>query len=470
VSAFDTLRQFFAPKDTTIALASDPFVVVDRERAIEKLKLDARAERNGSQDFPALDSLNLDDVELEIEAEINEYATRAQIDASINHRIYGERLSELALLRELSTISGASAQALGDYQTTVINREGRLALAKDAIRESYQELADFKADHGLKRPAHRGILPLYALSTIMISWFVESALNTAFLRVNDEFGIVGGFIAAAIVAAVNVFISALIGRAWWPYLFHRDAARRRLAIAGSIAWAIALLVWNLLAGHFRDAKSAGLPDPEMAALRLFVEAPFQFESIYSYGLLIAGTVFAILAATAAFKMDDPYPGYGGIYRRHVARCEEYADEIERAMDELKQTRDEAIGTASSIRDELGTQFRERGQIIASRTAHRARFREHQDYLEGIGQYLLGHYRAANVRARADAGTPAHFDAQWRLKRTDLPLDPDEPSIDEEVARAQAALEHSITTIADAYREAIESFVHLDKIKRSLNHG
>lgn len=470
MEAFGALKKFFMPTDVTIALPTDPFIVIDRERAIKNLKIEQRAEQNGSRNFPPPDSEVFDEVEIDIIAEIGEHAARAQIDAAGNHRVYGERLSELALLRELSAISGESEQALGDYRATVINREGRLALAKDAIKESYQELANFKQEHGLNRPAHRGIHPAYAWSTIGISWFIESAFNTAFLRVGDELGIIGGFVAAAVVAAVNVFLSALVGRFWWPFLFHRNADQKRLAIAGCTLWGVGLLVWNLLAGHFRDAKAAGIQNPEGAALQLFVGGPLQFDSIYSYGLLLAGIAFAILSATAAYKMDDPYPGYGAIYRRHEDRCAEYADEIELAMEELKQTRDDAIDAANATRDQLGMQFRERGQILAARETHRTRYREHQDYLETVGNALLGHYRAANMKARTDGSVPPHFNSKWALKRTELPVDPEEPTIDDEVGRAQLALETSITTIASAYRDAIESFEHLDKIKRSLGNG
>lgn len=470
MSALGTLRKFFRPTDATIALPSDPFIVIDRERSIEKLKLDERAERNGGQNYPPSDFEGYDDVELEIIAEITDHSTRAQIDAATNQRIYGERLSELALLRELSTITGATEQADGDYRSTVINRRGRLSLAKDAIRESYKELAEFKRDHGLRRPAHRGINPAYAWSTIIISWFVESAFNTAFLRVNDEMGLLGGFVAAGVVAAVNVGLSALVGRSIWPWLFHRDATSRWGARAALALWSIGLLIWNLLAGHFRDAKAAGLPSPETAALSLLADGPLSFESIYSYGLLIAGLAFAMIAAGAAYKMDDPYPGYGAIYRRHEDRCDEYADEIENALDELKETRDEAIDTAKDIRDELGTQFRERGQIIAARVGHRSRFRQHQDYLETTANALLGHYRAANIRAREDQQTPPFFSKRWEMPKTELPADPDEPAIDSEVTRAQAALDGSIKAVAKAYSNAIESFEHLEQIKGSLEDG
>src|SRR3546814_10170811 len=68
--------------------------------------------------------------------------------------------------------------------------------------------------NGLRRPAYKTGHPAYALSTIGISWFVESAFNTAFLRVTDEYGIIGGFIDDAVIAAVNVGLAAAVGRFW----------------------------------------------------------------------------------------------------------------------------------------------------------------------------------------------------------------------------------------------------------------
>jgi hypothetical protein len=470
VSAFDTLKRFLRPNDATVALPADPFIAIDRQRAIANLRLDERGKSNGALNFPAADSEHFDDVELEIVAEMAEHARRAQLDASVNHRVYGERLSELALLRELSTITAESQRAFGDYRATIINRRGRLAVAKDAIRESYQELDAFKQEHRLRRPAHEGLLPLYAWSMFALAWFFESALNTLFLRINDPYGLLGGFVAAAVIAAVNIGTSALVGRFAWPYLRHKDVSKRRIAQIVCLVWVAFLLMWSLLAAHFRDAKAGGYPSPEKASLALFVSGPLQLDSIYSYGLLIAGIAFAGLAAFAAFKMDDPYPGYGAINHRHVERCNAYSDEIELTLEELEETRDHAIDSADAIREELQLQFRERGQIVASRDSHRNRYREHQEYLETIGNALLSHYRSANMRARTDGRTPLSFRKQWHSSRNELPRDLEEPGIEAEVARAEEELKRSIETINAAYLEAIESFDHLDEIKRSLENA
>jgi hypothetical protein len=467
LSAFETLRRFLRPNDATVALPADPFIGIDRKRAAENLKLDERAKQNGERNLPTPDFDDFDEVELDIISEITEHARRAQLNASENHRIYSERLSQLALLRELSTITAASQTAFGDYRATIINRQGRLALAKEAIRDSYQELADFRREHLISRPAHAVIQPMSAWAIFFVAWLLESSLNTLFLRVNDPYGLLGGFIAAAVIAAVNVGVSALIGGSVWPYVHHRSTRKRYVGYVAGVLWLAGMLLWNFLAAHFRDAKASGQPAPEKVALELLRSAPMQLDCIYSYGLLIAGVAFACIAAYTAYRMNDPYPGYGAISDRHSNRCDAYSDEIELAFAELKETRDDAVSTANSIREGLGIQFRERGQIIAARDSHRNRYREHQEYLETIGNTLMGYYRAANLRARTDGRTPASFNKRWHLTRSELPHDVDDPGIEAEVGRCEHALRRLIESVNTTYVEAIESFDHLDKIQRSL---
>jgi hypothetical protein len=434
MSSLESLKQFFRPTDITVAVPDDPFIVVDRNATISKLKLAERAELNGSKNYPPIGGNAPDDAEMEIIAEITEQVTRAQINATTNHRLYSERLSELALLRELSSITGADQRALGDFKATLISRKGRLALAKEAISESYKELAAFKQEHSLKRPAHWGMQPIYVWSTISISWLLESGASTILLRVNDSHGYLGGFFSALVISAVNLGGAFGVGRLI-PYFNYKYIFQKFLAYIG-VAFGLSLLVvWNLLAGHFRDAKASGIPNPETAAIGLFRDMPIQFDSIYSYGLLVAGILFALIAAITAYKSDDPYPGYGPIYRRHEDRTNRYADEIEISLEDLKDTRDEANDSAKAIRDELGLQFRERGRIIAARDSHRIRYREHQEYLETICNALLSFYRAANCRHRPDNQIPMLFNEQWKLKKVELPSEK-EPSIESEVIRAQ----------------------------------
>lgn len=468
MQALNSLKSFFRPSDVTIALPDDPFVVIDREKAIERLKLDNRAEENGNKNFPPATATGFDDVESEIASHMAELANRAQIDAQANFSAYAQRLSELSLLRELSSITAASAQTLGDFQKTVLDKRNHLSIAADAVTESLRELAEFKRVHNRSGPAHKGMPLIAAYASIGGAWLVDALANTAFLRVNDDLGLIGGFVAAIIVAGLNVLVSAAAGKNVWPLLFHKDSWKRGVGIALVSLWLVLMATWNLLAGHFRDAKANGTEQPEIAALALFQSDPFGLDSVYSYGLLALGILFSLFAAGTGFAMDDPYPGYGKIYRRQKEHCDEYTDLFSEALDDLESTRDKGIEAARSVRDQLSIQFAERGQILAARQRHRERFNHYQEYLETIGNSLFEHYRAANIRARTEA-TPPHFAKRWELRRVELPF-PEETSIDAEVAQAQAALDRSINQIREAYEVAIGSFETVEDIKRKLGDG
>ncbi len=467
------LRRFvglMSPPDTGRAFPVDPFVQIDRDLVIKKLRLDQRALENGERNYPPVDSPDLDDVEQEIVSEMHQIATRSQSEAASNHKVYGQRLSELSLLRELSSITVASECALGDFENLVVNVRGRLSVAMDQVRESHVELMEFKAEHGLRRPAHEGMRTSVAWATFLISALVETALNTMMLKVNDDYGYLGGFLAALVVASVNVGFSAFVGRLLFPHFFHRRIVNKLLALLLSTLWFALAICWNLLAAQFRDAKAAGLIEPDKQALVAMLETPFHLDSIYSYGLLVAGLLFSIIAAVTALKMKDPYPGYGDLFKRHQDRCRFYSDEIEDATNDLTAIRDEATTEATATRSELGVQFRERGQVIANREFHRVRYRDHQRHLEEICNSLLAHYRSKNVQARRDGMHPEHFKVRYQLHMGELPHSVDEPTTEAEVVKAEKSLSDSIVRIGTAYSEAIHSFTHLDTIKQELRRG
>jgi hypothetical protein len=73
MKAWDAFKEFFRPRDVTIALPSDPFVVIDREKAIERLKLAERASENGEANLPPSDASGFDEVESDIITEMDDY-------------------------------------------------------------------------------------------------------------------------------------------------------------------------------------------------------------------------------------------------------------------------------------------------------------------------------------------------------------------------------------------------------------
>lgn len=460
------LKEMFVRPEPLLAPMDDPFVQIDKTVTSERLRLRERGLEQGALNLPPPHVETLDAVEAEIVSHVHEVYSRAQIDGANAIRTYDGRLAELTLLQGLSQVGVFATQAVGDFEMSIRNAQDRLTTMKDDIAASYAELKEFREEHGLRRPAHRATSKTAGLGYIMTAWAVETALNSVLLKQNDSMGLLGGIAAAAAIGALNIFVAAMVGIFVWPLTQHRAASRRLLGWVGLSLWLAFVGVWNWGAAHYRDAKTAGLPNPEIEALGLMMGG---LDSIYSWALLVAGCGFAVMAAVSAFRMDDPYPGYGRVYRRHEDRCDSYADQVEVATHELKDIRDEALEEASAVRDQLGVQQAERGQILAARGAFARRFAQFGDQLEVIGNALLQDYRTANLSART-TDAPSTFLTRWAMSKSELPPPPVISVSDDDIRAAETALTSASDRISDAFREGVRKFESLEALKRKLEHA
>lgn len=466
MGGFSKLKELFVRAEPLLAPMDDPFIQIDTAATSERLRLRERGAEQGALDQPPSDMRTLDAVEAEIVAHVHEHYARAQSDAANSIRTYDGRMAELALLQSVSQIGVSSRTAVSDFKTVVANALNRLANSRDAIADSYVELRDFRAEHDIRRPAHRATSGVAGMGYILLAWALESGLNAVLLRQNDAMGLLGGVIAAAAIGALNVGLSAVVGRLVWPRTHHRASLQKALGWGGITLWLGFIALWNWGAAHYRDAKVAGAAMPEVEALGMLGGG---LDSIYSWALFIAGLAFAVMAALSAYRMDDPYPGYGRVARRHDERCDVYADDVEAATEELKRVRDEAIDEAVGVRTELDRQQAERGQILAARSAFLRRFEEYSAQLEVIANALLQDYRTSNRAARTTPA-PETFASRWPLPKTTLPPPPEVVVSEKDVNAAEAALESATIEISAAFDKAIDQFEPLDVLKRRLENA
>ncbi|MDO1560120.1 hypothetical protein Q0812_11850 [Brevundimonas sp. 2R-24] len=464
MGAMAKLRELFARREPLLAPMEDPFIQIDREATSERLRLRERGTEQGALEQPPSHLRTLDFVEAEIATHVLEVYARAQSDAANSIRTYDGRSAELALLGSTSSIAASARLAVSDFRASVGNALNRLANRKDDIESSYSELREFCLEHGLRRPAHRALSGPAGWGAIVGAWGVETLLNASLLRQNDDMGYLGGVVAAGTIGALNVGIAAVVGRLVWPQTLHRAPMRKVIGWTVTALWIVLMLVWNVGAAHYRDAKVSGVENPEVQALAMMSGAP---DSIYSWALLLAGILFAALAALSGFRMDDPYPGFGRVSRRHDERCDAYASAVESATAELQEIRDEAVDEVASVRDELAGQAAERGQILAARAAFVRRFDEFSNQLEVIANSLLQDYRAANQAARSTPSPPT-FSTPWVLPRTVLPPPPPLPVSETDIRSAETMLDRAIGDLSSAFDEAVGAFEPLDALKRKLS--
>ena len=232
---------------------------------------------------------------------------------------------------------------------------------------------------------------LWNFTVILVILAIESILNGTFLARGLETGLLGGIVEAFAIAAINVSFGFFLGNSVIRYVFHRSYILRVLAfIEIPISGAIAIF-FNLLVGHYRDAL--GGPDPAHAsstALYSFRLHPFDLAAIESWVLFALGLFFSTVAAVDGFKMNDPYPGYGKISRKHEEIIQEYTDEKANIVEDLSRTCDQALDYMRNARQNLAARRAELSMILDQRENLLTIVRSQSQSSQPWGQRPSGH--------------------------------------------------------------------------------
>lgn len=468
MTAFGALEKLFTKNVDGFAPTNDKFVRPHREETAKSLRLRERGAEQGELNLPPSDAKEFDVVEREIIGTVREHLNEAHIDAGNNVRSYESRLADLGLLYGLSAIRGEVVKTLGDIDLHVREWRDRLATQEEEIRQANEELREFQRKHELRRPFHIVESAWTHFALILLAFLLETAGNTIFLSENNDMGIAGGIVSAALVSFLNVGMATAAGVFIFRRLNYQSKGKKIFAGILILGWMAITLIWNLLAGHFRDSQSAGSDNPQLEALQLFAQSPFGFESFYSWAMLLIGLLAAAFSAWKGYGMDDPYPGYGPLGRRFKAREELYADMVAEARERLAAERDEAIASARRIQEELGVQMRTRGRVLAAYDQLIHRYAQHHAQLEDLTNYLLKVYQDANRRSRSEPA-PGYFDQPFKLDCPELARLNAPPLDQSQVDAADAELRKAIEQVAGKFESGINSFTAVHDLKTEAMH-
>jgi hypothetical protein len=130
-------------------------------------------------------------------------------------------------------------------------------------------------------------------------------------------------------------------------------------------------------------------------------------------------LWAFFAIWKGATFDDPYPRYGGHYRRTAAARETYSDEHAFLFEDLEEIKEDTVAQlgAGILRIPLFPQ--EASLIRSRRDADLQGFRAYESAVETAVNQLLARYRDAN-RLHRKTPAPNHFDSSsWRLPHSFL---------------------------------------------------
>lgn len=448
------------------------------ELDIEKIKKDfnlaEEGRKRGGKNLPPAKSESLDDIEHKIVAVMESEQRRCLQSYNNQLNACHQRIAGLDLENEAINIGSAAQRASTEFIVKVDEGKAKLFTLWRNVCMIEDQWNDFRRQHNLTHPADYPLSRLWNFAVILVILTIESVLNGNFLARGLETGLIGGVIEAFVIAAINVSFGVFLGNFVIRYLFHRSYFLRTLAFIEVPASFLIAVFFNLLVGHYRDAL--GGPDPEHAsafALSTFTLNPFFLASFQSWVLFAMGLFFFAVAAFDGFKMDDPYPGYGKISRKHEEITQDYTNEKANIIDDLSYTRDRALDSIREARQNLATRRTELANLLDQREKLISLIETHQNYLNRAANDLLSIYRNANMNARTSPA-PSHFNGSYSLPKSSSPSSPPHAIniklLDANIEKADAALKNAINQVNTKFEEAVGAFHQIGEFTNEGGHA
>lgn len=433
-----------------------------------KLGLKKMASEQGAADLPASDSEALDPIELKIIAELEETG-REQVDLyNEQQNTYAERAADTNVQGRVLQIKGIVSNSISSLKRQTHTGSGDLYAMKRDLIQTEVALANFSAEHGLQRPAHnhQGQTFRYWILALMLA--IEGVLNGTFLAQGSELGLIGGFLQAVIIAAINVAFGFIYGRFAAPQLSHRKIACKLIGWLFLPLYIGVAVGFNLVVAHYRTLMSV---DPLDASIKAFYElraSPFGIDDLNSWALFLVGVLFSALASYEAWRLDDPYPGYGQVTRRNLESHVEYNDLKNELQAELDGVKDKADKEIEDLVRSITSRQGELGNIAMRSQTLKAAMIDYLAHLDTAAHTLLAYYHNENLKSRSSP-------APERFGRANLWVYP-RPSLDgaiiseEQRERMEVALKNAADEIPKQqellnleFRAALDEYKKVDDL-------
>lgn len=452
---FERLKSVFRSDD--FIPTSAIFPSIDSEKIAKDLALHDKGTARGRENQPPESAKEFDHVETGIIERIEELRRKGIENFETNRRVYNERLARAgSATKEVEVAAGT---AKGEFGRQVQVWHSAIEGPRERLADTFRWRARYRSIHRLERPAKEfeGWVKVFSLTIILI--VVEAAMNAYLFSQGNEFGLLGGALAAAIVSVVNVGGSALLGY-MARYIHRRNWIIKLGGLLFVLTWIAFAVTINLGVAHFRDGLEAGIAwrQAAEAAVPGLMANPLGLASIESWLLAAIGVLISTLAFRKGWHTDDPYPGYGRVERSLKVAREAYVRELDLALDDLAKTRDQAISDLQDANEQVRQGIGEAVDTLFGQSALGAHLVAFLDQCDVKVAHLLASYRDANRAART---TPAPASFEKRFKFSPFTVKPVEiarrESAEAEAAKVTATVEGAVRDIFAQFEEARQAF-------------
>ena len=397
-------------------------LAIEIDSIVEKFQLVKEARRLAKMGLPAFHEKKPTSLEHDVVEHINQLRDAAQREYlrrtdEINAKVLHLELSHQAMQSDvLNAEFERQARKLMDEQGAWLKK-----LAYNAMTR-FKELELFKKKNGLEReanyPSSSGLVLRYSVLVFLV--VVEGVLNANFFAEGLSSGLIGGFVYAALLAAINVVGCFFLGKYALPWLVSKPVAGK---IFGAFSLLFTLCFMVLVAmsiGHIREQLMAASASPTRDAWALMQTQFWGLNDLVSWFLVAMSLGFAIASVFDGLTIDDIYPGYGAMVRRCNSTREEFESEFEdirEELEDLKQEKLDLINHGFKTLHELIASLR---KLVLEKEALQREFADQLTQSEVVLYAVLRKFRMENEIARDDGLRPGYFDVLPSLDPISVP--------------------------------------------------
>ena len=339
------------------------------------------------------------------------------------------------------------------------NRKNRIKEYRKRERESLIKLEAFKRDHKRKWNAKYPASKVLHWSIIALFVLIESSLNAYFFSKGSDLGLLGGLLEALLVSISNVGSALIIGVLVLPTaLNHIDKEKRNTYKYILIFYAIIMVAFNLLTGHYR-VKLESEPFSAMTqAFYSFIHNPLGIDNFDAWLLVLIGSLFLIFALIKGYTSDDPYPGYGHLDREYKKNLLVYENEKELIIRDVNVATDKAKNEVSSLLQRARNESREYQRINDDCENIIHELNNCAKFYELTCDSILKEYRNINMEIRRHGGgkPPEYFNQDFRIDENLFSLESDHPSQDTVTGKIQGFTDNIELEAKNAFNEILKS--------------
>jgi len=402
--------------------AANENLAIEIDSIVDKFQLVSEARRLAKMGLPAFHEKKPTSLELDVVEHLNQLREEAQRGYLRRH----EEIQARVLNYELTHQSLQSDVLNAEFERQarkLMDEEGAWLkkLAYNAMTR-FKELEAFKKKHGLEReanyPSSSGLVLRYSVLVFLV--VIEGILNANFFAEGLSSGLIGGFVYAALLAAINVIGCFFLGKYALNWLVSKPVVGRLFGAASLLFTVFFMFMVAMSIGHIREQLMAASPNPTHDAWELMQTHFWGLSDLVSWFLVAMSLGFGIASVFDGLTIDDIYPGYGAVVRRCNSTRDEFEAEFEDIREELeslKQDKLDLINRGFKTLHELIASLR---KLVLEKEALQRELADKLTQSEVVLYAVLRKFRMENEIARDDGLRPSYFDALPSLNPVNVP--------------------------------------------------